>query len=104
MAGKQTTIALALDDVLFGAKESADSLRETGVALMQTFHIHQLLLKGTKSHSIATYPITRSQSHLNDLFITIDAILRAVEAGAFWPNRGWACATWQYAHACGGAP
>ncbi len=54
----------------------------------------------------AKFPVVQSESVVRDRLGEIDfmrtatGVLRAIGAGAFWPNRGWACAQCPYATAC----
>lgn len=61
---------------------------------------YQVLLKTAKP-AVAVHPVVRAGSDIDEMFKVVVGIMRAVEAEAFWPCRGWACATCQYAHVCG---
>ena len=73
--------------------------RELGLGTVDV--VYQLLLK-TKTPAVKTYRVQRGEADIAELTLTIDGVLRAVEAGAWWPTRGWACAGCAYAQSCRG--
>lgn len=62
----------------------------------------QILTK-TKLPAVHVEDIERDAYAEDDLLRTVIGVLRAIDAGGFWPNRGWQCKSCQYAHACAGA-
>jgi hypothetical protein len=44
--------------------------------------------------------ITRDAQDEDDFLRTAGGVLRAIDAGASYPIRGWACRGCQFAHAC----
>ena len=59
----------------------------------------QLLLK-TKKSGLEIYPARRTQADKDDALETIDGVLRAAEAGAFYPCRDWWCGSCEFASKC----
>ena len=75
---------------------AARSLRIVNPAI--AFHV---LLK-SKGYAVEYTPITRSKADEVEMLQTFAAVLKGVEAGVFFRNRGWACADCQFRRACGG--
>ncbi len=64
----------------------------------------QILTK-TKSPTVHVEDIERDDHAEDDFLRTVIGVLRAIDAGAFYPIRGWQCKGCQVAHACvGGGP
>ena len=63
--------------------------------------VYQIVTK-TKKPAVDIRGVSRGESDIGELHRVVDGVLRAVEAGAFWPSRGWMCA--QCAHASECAP
>jgi len=59
----------------------------------------QLLTK-TKQPDLVIYNPTRTQADIDEFVETASAVLRAVEAGAFWCSRSWQCNGCEYAARC----
>jgi hypothetical protein len=60
---------------------------------------YQVLLKQRKP-SLVLYDVTRSKQDHHDFLETVAGVTRAVEARAFFPQRGWWCRSCQYAGPC----
>lgn len=65
---------------------------------------YQLLIK-TKTPAIQVYNVERTDAHITEALETTCTVLKAVEAGIFFKQRGWACADCQFKYKCdeGGA-
>ena len=64
--------------------------------------VFQILLKSVKKPTVETIPVTRSRSSEVEMLSTFVQVLRGVEAGVFYRNRGWACGDCQLRYRCGG--
>ena len=62
--------------------------------------VYQVLLK-TKKPAVVTYPVDRDDGDIDELHRIITGVMRAVEAGAYWPQRGWSCMLCCFAAQCG---
>ena len=62
--------------------------------------VYQVLLK-TKKPAVVTYPVDRDDGDIDELHRVITGVMRVVEAGAYWPQRGWSCTSCPYGQACG---
>jgi putative RecB family exonuclease len=60
----------------------------------------RVLLKGRKP-AIETYPLQRDELQVTETNRVVHEVLRAVDAGIFYPHRGWQCSTCPYRAACG---
>jgi len=60
----------------------------------------QCLLK-TKTPSLDTHDLIRSEPQKNEAIDVICRVLDAIRAGAFWRNRGWACRGCEFEKQCG---
>ena len=60
----------------------------------------RVLLK-TKKPAIETYDLRRDASQFAETKRVVHQVLRAVDAGIFYPLRGWQCANCPYRAACG---
>jgi len=59
----------------------------------------QVLLK-TKAPAMAIHKLTRSEQDQRDFLRVACGMLKAIDAGAYWPSRGWQCRSCQYAGPC----
>lgn len=59
----------------------------------------QLLLK-TKKSGLEMYHAYRTQADKDDALETVEGVLRAADAGAFYPCRDWWCGSCEYASKC----
>ena len=57
----------------------------------------------TKVPAVQVVDLQRDEHDEDDFMRTAVGVLRAIDAGAFFPVRGWQCRGCQYAHACIGA-
>ena len=57
----------------------------------------------TKTPAVQVVDVERGDCDRDDFMRTAVGVLRAIDAQAFWPNRGWQCRGCQYAHACSGS-
>ena len=62
--------------------------------------VFQVLLK-TKKPAVETYRVQRHEADILEFVRVIDGVMRAVEAGAWWPSRGWLCSSCSVARYCG---
>ena len=62
--------------------------------------VYQVITK-TKTPAVQLAPVVRNDSHLAELDLVIDNVLRGIEAGVFFPNRSWMCTGCPYQHVCG---
>ena len=75
---------------------AARSLRIVNPAI--AFHV---LLK-SKGNAVEYTPITRTKADEVEMLQTFASVLKGIEAGVFYRQRGWACGDCQYRRACGG--
>lgn len=61
----------------------------------------QVLTK-TKVPRLLVHELQRDERQQVEAVRTVCRVLDAVRAGAFWPNRGWACRSCEYQRRCGG--
>ncbi|MFO7684841.1 MAG: PD-(D/E)XK nuclease family protein, partial [Desulfobacterales bacterium] len=59
----------------------------------------QLLLSG-KEPSLESYQPARSERDHHDLLTIVSGVLKAIDAGAFYPVREWHCQSCPYAGPC----
>jgi len=64
--------------------------------------VFQILIKSGKKPACETIPITRSKESEIEMLHTFAHVLRGIEAGVFFRNRGWACGDCGFKHRCGG--
>lgn len=55
----------------------------------------------TKKPAVQEEVLFRDEQAVEEFLHTTVGVLRAIDAGAFWPQRGWQCKGCQYGHACG---
>ena len=72
--------------------------REMGLADHPTIRF-DFLLK-LKKPAFESAEVFRSPEQEQEAFHVFRQILRAIDAGIFYPNRGWMCGDCEYAHAC----
>jgi RecB family exonuclease len=60
----------------------------------------RVLLK-TKKPAIETYELRREEPQFRETSRVVHQVLRAVDAGIFFPHRGWQCANCPFRAACG---
>ena len=87
------------DQLRYDIQAAAYTWAAAELGLGQVEVCYQLLLK-TKTPAVENYRVQRGPADMDDLQATITGILRAVDAHAFWPTRGWQCAGCQFAYAC----
>ena len=58
----------------------------------------------TKKPAVQTEDVLRDDQDTDDFLRTVVGILRAIDAGAFFPVRGWQCRSCPFSHACSGRP
>ena len=73
--------------------------RELGLGDVEV--VYQVLLK-TKKPAVDIHRVSRGVDDVEELLGVFDGVMRAVEAGAYWPVRGWMCAACSSSWACGG--
>jgi len=61
----------------------------------------QVLLK-TKSPQVEFTTVTRSKEQEIEMLGTYAHVLKAIEQGIHWKNRGWLCGDCQFKYRCGG--
>ena len=62
---------------------------------------YQVLVK-TRTPAVEICDVERTDAHITEMLETVNAVLRAIEAGVFYRNRGWACGDCQFAYRCDG--
>ena len=92
-------------------KWSADQLRYDLQATAYQYAARQLglgdvevayqVIAKTKNPVVELHRVERSEGDIDEMLHTIDGVYRAVDAGAFWPVRSWACAGCGFAEVCG---
>ena len=75
---------------------AARSLRLVNPAV--AFH----LLMKSKGYPVEYVPVARTKADEVEMLETFAAVLKGVEAGVFFRNRGWACGDCQVKHKCDG--
>jgi CRISPR/Cas system-associated exonuclease Cas4 (RecB family) len=60
------------------------------------------VLLRNRNPSIETHEVVRSEEHVSEVGTVVSGVMRAVEAGAFYPLRSWICGTCPYRDPCGG--
>lgn len=87
------------DKLLYDQQITAYTMTAPYVGLDQAAVTINLLTK-TKKPDLVVYEPTRTQADIDEFVETATAVLRAVDAGAFWPNRDWMCKGCEYAARC----
>ena len=60
---------------------------------------YQVLVK-TRTPAIEICGIQRTPTHIREMLMTVNDVLRAIEADVFYRNRGWACGDCPFAYRC----
>jgi putative RecB family exonuclease len=66
-----------------------------------TAQVRFRVLTKTKKPTIETYPLKRDQAQVDETKSVFFQVLRAVNAGIFFPQRGWQCSTCPFRVSCG---
>ena len=74
--------------------------RELGLGGLEDVQVMYQVITKTKKPAVQLERVTRCSADVSDLRMTIDGVLGAVEAAAYWPVRGWACSACPYSYAC----
>jgi putative RecB family exonuclease len=69
-------------------------------ARAETLMRFDVLVKLKKEPRLDLYHTTRTAADRRRLAKTISRVLKGIEAGVFFPNRGWMCSDCQYSRAC----
>ena len=64
--------------------------RELGLGDVEV--VYQIATK-TKKPAVDIHRVNRGEGDIEELHQVVDGVLRAVEARAFWPSRGWQCSS-----------
>ena len=74
------------------------AVRQLGLATNPALR-YDLILK-LKKPCLECVEVHRTEAHEREALLVIRQILKAVDAGVFFPIRSWACADCEFAHAC----
>ena len=93
----------AADQLRFDQQPTAYKLAARHLGLGEVGLRFQVVSK-TKVPAVQVVDLERNSCAEDDFLRTTVGVLRAIDAGAFYPVRGWQCRGCPYAHACPGAP
>ncbi len=88
------------DDLRYDLQGTVYALAARQLGFTDAEVVFQIVTK-TKKPAIQLAPVVRNDSHLAELDLVIDNVLRGIEAGVFFPNRSWMCTGCPYQHVCG---
>lgn len=96
------TAAKRFDDVRLGFDHQATiySMARTALGFPEARVRFRVLLKA-KAPAIVTYALRREDPHVAETTRVVHQVLRAVDAGIFYPHRGWQCSSCPFRAACG---
>ena len=60
---------------------------------------YQILVK-TRTPAVEISSVERTDAHITEMLETVTAVLRGIEAGVFYRNRGWQCSDCPFAYRC----
>ena len=99
---KSSARKYTLDQIRFDQQPTAYKLAARQLGLGDAGVRFQVVTK-TKAPAVQVVDLERDAADEDDFMRTTVGVLRAIDAGAFFPVRGWQCRGCQYAYACVGA-
>ncbi len=90
------------DQLRYDVQPTAYKLAARHLGLGQVGVRFQVVTK-TKMPAVQLADLVRGEHDEEDFMRTVVGVLRAIDAKAFYPVRGWQCRGCQFAHACAGA-
>ena len=100
---KSSSRKYGLDQITFDHQMTAYRLAARQLGLGERVGLRYQIVTKTKVPAVQVADLVRGDADEDDFLRTVVGVLRAVEAGAFYPVRGWQCRGCQYAHKCAGA-
>jgi hypothetical protein len=96
---KSSARKYTVDQIKYDVQPTAYKLAGKQLGFPKVGVRFQIVTK-TKTPTVQVEDLRRDHQSIDDFLRTAVGVLRAIDAGAFYPVRGWQCRSCQFAHAC----